>query len=105
LDIMLYGAALMLEFVTLVVLRIREPRLRRTFRVPGGMAGAVTCGIFPFGLLLLSLVESDHETMLGMNGLLFGVLIILTGFALYYATDKLRARFSPHTTPQSIAAD
>jgi amino acid transporter len=35
LDIMLYGASLMLEFVTLVVLRIREPELRRTFRVPG----------------------------------------------------------------------
>ena len=44
LDIMLYGAALMLEFVTLVVLRIREPKLRREFRVPGGMAGAVIAG-------------------------------------------------------------
>jgi amino acid transporter len=36
LDIMLYGASLMLEFVTLVVLRIREPGLKREFRVPGG---------------------------------------------------------------------
>jgi len=61
LDIMLYGAALMLEFVTLVVLRVREPKLKREFRVPGGLAGAITCGIFPLGLLLLSLVESDHE--------------------------------------------
>jgi amino acid transporter len=72
LDIMLYGAALMLEFVTLVALRIREPELRREFRVPGGMAGAVTCGIFPFALLILAMVESDHETILGMNGLLCG---------------------------------
>jgi len=105
LDIMLYGAALMLEFITLVVLRIREPKLRRSFRVPGGMAGAVTCGIFPFGLLLLSLVESDHETILGMNGLLFGVLIIVAGFVLYYGTDKIRTRFAPQAAPQSVTAD
>ena len=105
LDIMLYGAALMLEFVTLVVLRVREPKLRRTFRVPGGMAGAVTCGIFPLALLLLSLVESGHETMLGMNGLLFGCLIIFTGFGMYFAMSKIRARFAAHPAPQGVAAD
>src|SRR6516225_7552258 len=105
LDIMLYGAALTLEFVTLVVLRIREPELKRSFRVPGGMAGAVTCGIFPLGLLLLSLVESDHETILGMNGLLFGILIILAGFILYYATRKISPRFGSPVGAQSVAAD
>ena len=105
LDIMLYGAALMLEFVTLVVLRVREPELKRDFVVPGGMAGAVTCGIFPLGLLLLSLVESDHETILGMNGLLFGFLIIAAGFLMYLGTGKLRARFAAEASPQESAAD
>jgi amino acid transporter len=99
LDIMLYGAALMLEFVTLVVLRIREPELRREFRVPGGMAGAVTCGIFPFALLILAMVESDHETILGMNGLLFGILIILAGIGLYAGTRKVRARQTVEIEP------
>src|SRR5258707_12805107 len=46
LDIMLYGISLMLEFVTLVALRIREPELKRGFRVPVGLAGAISCGIF-----------------------------------------------------------
>ncbi len=105
LDIMLYGAALMLEFVTLVVLRVREPELKREFRVPGGMAGAITCGIFPLALLLLSLVESDRETILGMNGLLFGMIIVLAGFALYYATRKIQARFASEAAPQGAAAD
>jgi amino acid transporter len=41
LDVMFYGASLALEFITLVVLRIREPRLERPFRVPGGLAGAI----------------------------------------------------------------
>ena len=94
LDIMLYGVSLMLEFVTLVVLRIREPQLKRSFRVPGGLAGAITCGIFPLLLLLLAVVESESETVLGMNGLTFGVLIILSGFSVYGVTRKLRKRVS-----------
>jgi amino acid transporter len=78
--------------VTLVVLRVKEPRLKREFRVPGGMAGAITCGIFPLALLILATVEGGHETVLGMNGLLFGALIILAGFAIYFVTGKLKIR-------------
>jgi amino acid transporter len=94
LDIMLYGAALMLEFVTLVALRIREPELKREFRVPGGMAGAVTCGLFPLALLILAVIESDSETILGMNGLAFGGVIIAGGIALYGLTTKVRQQHS-----------
>jgi len=90
LDIMLYGASLMLEFVTLVALRIREPELKREFRVPGGLAGAIMAGVFPLALLCLAMVESGRETILGMNGLLFGVIIVAAGFAGYLVTKKLR---------------
>ncbi len=105
LDIMLYGAALMLEFITLVALRIREPNLRRAFRVPGGMAGAVSCGIFPLALLILAMVESDHETILNMNGLVFGAFIILAGFAIYFSTGKLRTRLVAEPAIRPSAAD
>jgi amino acid transporter len=94
LDIMLYGASLMLEFVTLVALRIREPKLRRAFRVPGGLAGAISCGIFPLALLGIAIVESEKESILGINGLLFGLIIILMGFAFYFATQKVRAKLA-----------
>ena len=102
LDIMLYGASLMLEFVTLVALRIREPGLKREFRVPGGMAGAISCGVFPLLLLSLAIVESGNETVLGMNGMLFGLLIILSGFLIYFVTGKLNIR---HTKPVVVGAE
>jgi amino acid transporter len=95
LDIMLYGAALMLEFVTLVALRIREPQLKREFRVPGGLAGAILAGVFPLALLMIALVQSESQSVLGINGLLFGILIMAAGFALYASTRRLRKPLPP----------
>jgi amino acid transporter len=89
---MLYGVALMLEFVTLVALRVREPHLKREFRVPGGLTGAILAGVFPLILLTIALVESESQSVLGMNGLIFGVLIMGAGFGVYAATRKLRKR-------------
>jgi amino acid transporter len=92
LDIILYGASLMLEFVTLVVLRIREPELKREFRVPGGLAGAVSVGVFPMMVLGLAMLHGGSETVLGMNGLVFGLIIIVAGFVVYWGTARLRRR-------------
>ncbi|HEV2495550.1 MAG TPA: APC family permease [Terriglobia bacterium] len=92
LDIMLYGASLSLEFITLVVLRLREPQLRREFRVPGGLAGAILVGVFPMLLLTLAVIHSQHESVLGINGLTCGLLIIVSGFVAYWFTSPLRRR-------------
>jgi len=106
LDIMLYGASLMLEFVTLVALRIREPELKREFKVPGGMVGAISCGIFPLLLMSLAMIESERETVLGMNGLAFGGIIIAVGFVLYLATKPLRrSLIAPVATPNAVTGD
>lgn len=53
-DVLLYGAGLVLELVALVVLRVREPGLNRPFRVPGGLAGVVAVAALPTGLLILA---------------------------------------------------
>jgi len=95
LDIILYGASLMLEFVTLVVLRIREPELKREFRVPGGLAGAISVGVFPLLVLGLAVAHGGSETVLGMNGLVFGTVIIVAGFVAYLATARLRRALRP----------
>ena len=106
LDIMLYGASLMLEFVTLVVLRIREPELKREFRVPGGLVGAVMVGVFPLLLMSLAMVESESETILGINGLLFGLMIMVGGVALYAATKPMRRSVvAPAATPNAVTGD
>jgi len=106
LDIMLYGGSLALEFITLVALRLREPGLRREFRVPGGLTGCVLAGAFPILLLTLAIVHSDHEEVLGMNGLVFGALIILAGFAVYAGMSFVwRPRLQPALAEDAAPAD
>ena len=89
-DILLYGASLSLEFVALVVLRIREPELRRPFRVPGGLFGAIAVGVAPMLLLGFSIVRSQHEQVLGMSSFAFGMLLIGAGVLAYVLNLALK---------------
>jgi len=100
-DILIYGSSLLLEFIALVVLRIREPNLPRPFRVPGGTFGAVFIGVVPMLLLAFSIVRSDHEQILGISSLLFGTLLIAAGFFAYGIDLVLRpARSAPPTSAE-----
>jgi amino acid transporter len=90
LDIMIYGASLSLEFVALICLRIREPELKRPFRVPGGLLGAIAVGIPPMLLLGFAILRSEHEVVLGMSALLFGLIVIAGGVVAYLINRTLK---------------
>jgi len=89
-DILLYGSSLLLEFVALVALRIREPELRREFRVPGGLFGAIAVGITPTLLLGFSVVRSQTEQVLGMSSFAFGMLLITGGVVVYFLNHAIK---------------
>jgi amino acid transporter len=93
LDILLYGASLVLEFLALVALRLREPELTRPFRVPGGLAGAILVGIGPTALLLVALVQNrgEHVPMgpLGdVSQLAFGLALMAAGVVYYFVAGR-----------------
>ena len=91
-DLVLYGASLILEFVALVVLRLREPNLHRPFRVPGGMPGAIAVGIGPTLLIAFALWAARNEQVLGLNALLFAAIVGVAGAAVYGITELVRHR-------------
>ncbi len=97
-DLTLYGGSLVLEFIALVVLRVREPALARPFRVPGGLAVAALLGVVPTSLIVYALAISHTERMAGIPTLLFGALIAAAG-AIVYAAMRLATRRSVLTTP------
>ncbi len=102
-DILLYGSSLLLEFIALIVLRIKEPNLPRPFKVPGGLLGAVLIGVFPTLLLGFSIVRGDQEHILGLSSLVFGLFLIAAGFLAYGLDLALRpARSAP---PNSASLD
>jgi amino acid transporter len=89
-DILLYGSSLALEFIALVSLRIREPKLPRAFRVPGGMFGAIAVGIAPMLLLGFSVIRSESEPVWGMSSFTLGMILIALGGVAYFANYALK---------------
>ncbi len=93
LDVAIYGLSLVLEFVALVALRVKEPELPRPFRVPGGLPGAVLIGIGPTVLVGLAIFDSLHQhvTYLGFtfNNLALSGAIAVLG-ALQYCLISRR---------------
>ena len=91
-DLVLYGASLLLEFVALVVLRRREPHLHRPFRVPGGTPGAVLAGVGPALLIAFALYAARNEHVFGLNALVFSAAVALAGGLVYGVQTSIRVR-------------
>jgi len=99
LDVILYGMSLILEFVALVVLRIREPQLARPFRVPGGMIGAVVVGLGPTLLIgaaivdqSFKLVPEEDDPMAPATALLLGIALATLGPVVYFVSLPWRRK-------------
>lgn len=62
-DVLLYSSVLLLEFISLIVLRKKKPEMLRPFRVPGGWFGVVSITIAPMacaGLLLATSLTGEN---------------------------------------------
>ena len=91
-DLILYGSSLLLEFVALVVLRIREPHLARPFKA-GNLAFACLLGVAPAALIGYALYAAREEKLMGStSALLFAVVVGLLGPVLYWITAAPLAR-------------
>jgi amino acid transporter len=96
---------LTLEFLALICLRIREPELKRPFRVPGGLFGAIAVGIPPVLLLGFAILRSEHEVVLGISALLFGLIVIGAGVVVYLINHALKpAGWAPREPRPELAA-
>jgi amino acid transporter len=82
-DLVLYGAALLLEFVALVVLRVKMPEMVRPFRVPGGVWGTVVIGVGPTVLIGFALWAARGERVAGLPALEFAAIIGAAGPLAY----------------------
>ena len=84
-DLSLYGVSLILEFVALVVLRLREPDLERPFKA-GNFAFACALGVGPTALIGYALYASRDQQLGHFSALLFAFIVALAGPLLYWIT-------------------
>ncbi len=93
LDVLVYGLSLMLEFVALVALRLREPSLPRPFRVPGGTVGASLLGVPPMLLIAVALWSGRTETTVAWGALPtlgLGSMLVVAGPLVYWMARRSR---------------
>jgi amino acid transporter len=101
-DLILYGSSLLLEFVALIVLRVREPDLARPFKA-GNFASACLLGVGPAVLIAYALWASRTEKITGStSALMFATVIGLLG-PMFYAISQFAGRLLIESKPEVTA--
>ncbi|RKR85089.1 amino acid/polyamine/organocation transporter (APC superfamily) [Mucilaginibacter gracilis] len=72
-DVTLYGAGLLLEFISLIALRIKAPNQARPFKIPLNVLGLCLMFLFPIGVFGLAVAGAITES----EGTLIPLLIAL----------------------------
>ena len=90
-DVLLYTAALAMEFAALIQLRRTEPDLRGSFRVPLGRPGLIVLATLPVLLLATGVALEVQSREIGLPGVLVAVLLAALGPIVYWATRKTRS--------------
>ena len=97
-DVLLYTAALAMEFAALLRLRRREPALRGSFRVPLGVPGLALLAALPILLLAGGVALELQSREIGLPGVAIAVGIALVGPAGYALAARRKAPVPAATT-------
>ena len=100
---LLYAAALTLEFLALIVLRIRRPEVRRSFRVPGGWWGMSYVCVTPFAFVALVLLATLRDWRSFPRQLLVVGVVVLSAVALYFSRRRIALQRSVERS-ESVAS-
>jgi hypothetical protein len=80
-DVMVYSAAIFVEFGALAVLRFREPTMDRPYRIPGGWVGLALVCAGPLAIGAFAVVSQAQEE--GRRAIVLSLYALATGPVLY----------------------
>ena len=90
-DVLLYSAALAMEFAALLRLRAREPGLRGPFRLPFGIGVLAALAALPLVLIAVAVGLEVDSRAIGMVGVIVAAALGALGPLLYPALRRGRA--------------
>jgi amino acid transporter len=102
-DVLLTGLSILLEFWALTGLRIREPKLVRPYRVPGGVAGTILIGIPPLALMVAAIIRNRTESIGSTTSLAVALVLICLGPICYFVSrpnKKAQSKVVVTSTPE-----
>lgn len=101
-DVLTNMAAILLEFAAFIALRRKLPGMVRPYKVPGGMAGALSLVVFPlmFTIWLAWSTFTDEPAAFWI-----GIIILVLGVALYPVANRLLKRGEPDAPVDSDLVD
>jgi amino acid transporter len=82
-DILLYSAALILEFIALIVLRYKAPEMIRPFKISGGLPVLIVMTIAPMICSSVVVITSFSDPSTDARQAIVVILSLLTGIVLY----------------------
>jgi amino acid transporter len=113
-DLILYGTSLILEFLALIALRLREPALPRPFHA-GSFAFVCLLGASPAALIGYALYASRSETLgdpgtalAHVSSLLVATAVALLGpplYALTLAVARRKQKLAVQTAPLAVDSE
>lgn len=83
-DILLYSAALALEFLALIALRRRAPEMARPFRVPGGAPVLALITLTPMCFVALVVLATFSDPEADLRQAVVVLFALVSGIALYF---------------------
>jgi amino acid transporter len=86
---LLYAGGLTLEFLALIVLRIRCPHADRSFRVPGGWLGMAYVCVSPFAFAAVLVFGTLRDWRSYPGQLLVIGVVVVIGVALYFVRRRV----------------
>lgn len=87
-DILLYSAALTLEFVAFIILRKTAPEMPRPFKIPGGWFVATLLALAPIGFASVVLIATLSDAEADLRQVYVVAAAMLSGIVLYFLRRK-----------------
>ncbi|HEY8747176.1 MAG TPA: APC family permease [Tepidisphaeraceae bacterium] len=96
LDTLLYGLSLILEFIALIALRLREPTLPRPYKVPAGLPGCILISLAPILLMAMAFYDALSDDG-ARKGLIFSGSAVVAGVVVYFVAVRINPRAGAKT--------
>lgn len=87
-SILLYSAALSLEFIALLILRRKEPEMPRPFKIPGGWLAVILLTIAPMAFASVVLFATLSDSEADLRQIYIVAAAMLSGVVLYFLRRK-----------------